>query len=95
MSYTEDFLKKIIQMGILEYTCDKILNILDEFIEDQNKFIKDFNNDNSEVYKAYKKGKDKADFIIDQRLFELAKTGNIAAIEKIEQRKRYNKYKSR
>lgn len=85
MEYGEDFLKKVTQTGTLGYPVEKVINVLD--VEDSDKFIKDFNNPKSAIGKAYQKGIDLSDFIIDSKLFEMAKGGDLKAITKYEFRK--------
>ncbi len=87
MEYNEDFLKKIVGVGTLGYSIEKIINVLDISDNDINNFILDFKNKNSVVYKNYKKGLDKSDYAIDMKLFELAKNGDLKALEKYEKRK--------
>ena len=87
MAYTEEQFKKMIHMGILGYDVEKCINILD--IENEAQFKKDFNNLNSEIAKAYQKGKDKGDYSIDMKLFEKAQNGDLKALEKYEERKAY------
>lgn len=89
MAYTEEQLKKMVHMGILDYSCEKCINVLD--IEDEKQFTNDFSNQNSEIYKAFKKGKDKSDYAIDLKLFEKAKDGDLRALAEYEKRKAYNK----
>lgn len=86
MEYNEDFLKKIVQMGTLGYPLSKIINVLD--IDDIKQFTKDFDNAKSKVSNSYQKGIDKADFVIDSKLFDMAKGGDLKALEKYEKRKR-------
>ena len=90
MEYTEDFLKKMVQVGTLGYPLSKIMNVLD--IEDEKQFTKDFDNPKSQVAKNYQKGIDKADFILDSKLFEMAKNGDLKALAKYEERKRDQLY---
>ena len=85
MKYTDDFLKKIMQCGTLGYPLSKILNVLD--IENEAEFKVDFNNKESEVSKNYQKGIDRADFVLDSKLFEMAKDGDLKALDKYEKRK--------
>lgn len=92
MEYTEDFLKKIVQMGTLGYPLSKIINVLD--IIDIPAFSIDFYSEGGPVFSSYKKGLDKADFIIDSKLFDMAKSGDLKAMEKyqstkISQQQRY------
>lgn len=85
MDYTEEFIKKIVQCGTLGYGLQKIVNIFD--IDNETQFIKDFNDKNSTIAKAYQKGIDKSDFLIDNKLFELVKEGDLKALSKFETRK--------
>jgi hypothetical protein len=85
--YTEEQLKKMVHMGILGYSCEKCINVLD--IENEAQFKKDFANPSTEIYKAYKKGQDKADYAIDMKLFEKAKDGDLKALKIYEERKAY------
>jgi len=88
MEYNEEFLKKMVQAGTLGYPLSKIINIFD--IEEVVKFTKDFDNPKSKVSISYQKGVDKADFLLDSKLFEMAKNGNLTALDKYEKRKRSN-----
>ena len=73
---------------MLYYPISKILNILD--LEDDAQFIKDFNNKNSDISKSYQKGVDKADFVLDLKLFKMASSGDLKALEKYELRRKAN-----
>jgi len=88
MDYTNELLTKIIQVGTLGYPLSKIINVLD--IEDETAFKKDFYNKKHIVYKNYNKGLDKADLVIDSKLFDMAKNGDLKALEKYQFRK--NRY---
>ena len=78
-------------MGILGYPVDKIINILE--ITDTEQFKADFKNKAHEIFNRYQVGKDKADYIIDSKLFEMAKAGDLAALAKYEQRQFKNQQK--
>jgi hypothetical protein len=88
-NYTEEQIKQMVHMGILNYPPSKCINILD--IEDTEQFLKDFNTPGSEIYKAFKKGRDKAEYAIDMKLFEKAKNGDLKALQKYEERITYNR----
>ncbi len=88
MEDKNDLLKKVLQFGMLYYPISKILNILD--LEDDAQFIKDFNNKNSDISKSYQKGVDKADFVLDLKLFKMASSGDLKALEKYELRRKAN-----
>ena len=86
MEYNEDFFKKMVQVGTLGYPLSKIINVLD--IEDTIQFTKDFDNPKSKVAISYQKGIDKADFVLDSKLFDMAKGGDLKALDKYEDRKK-------
>lgn len=71
-------------MGMLRYPPSKMANILD--IDDEKAFFKELDDPESSLAKAYQKGIDKADYLIDSKLFDLAKTGDIKAIETLKDR---------
>lgn len=87
----DELLRKITSLGTLDYNINKIINICDIEDADIQMFTKEFNTENSAIHRAYTKGKDKADYALDSRLFEMARNGNINAIKKYEQRKIRNK----
>lgn len=82
-----EILKKITQIGLLGYDLDKALNIIDADHEVSEEIRQQWFNQDSEVYRAYKKGIDIADFKIDKALFEAAADGDIKALEKLDFRK--------
>jgi hypothetical protein len=88
MTYTEEFLKKVVQAGTLGYPLSKILNVLE--VDDVRLFTSDFYDQNSEVFKHYKKGLDKSDFLLDSMLFDRAREGDLKAFDKFEERKKRN-----
>lgn len=52
-------------------------------------YTEDFDNENSPVQVAYRKGVDKADYAIDMKLFDMAKGGDLKALQKYEERKEF------
>ena len=90
MEYNEDFLKKMVQVGTLGYPLSKIINVLD--IDDTKQFTKEFDDPKSKVAISYQKGVDKADFVLDSKLFDMAKGGDLKALDKYERRKRIQIY---
>src|SRR4051812_30947278 len=95
MQYTDDFIKRIIGVGTLGYSLQKIINALDIDEKDVQQFTNDFYDPVSKVAKAYQKGKDKADYAIDIKLFELAQGGDLDALREYEQRKRIEQMKQK
>lgn len=88
MKITDDLKEKIINMGVFEYDSEKIASILEIDISIINK---ELNDAKSELNKLLEIGKNKSDYVIDLKLFELAKAGDIKALEKLELRKRKRK----
>lgn len=88
MELSEEMLQKIEQTGVLGYPASKICSILG--ISNQEEFITSFNDPISPIYKAYQRGVDKGDFAIDLKIYELAKSGDLVAIEKFQLRKKKN-----
>jgi len=74
----------IINMAIFGYDVSKMASILSI---NENDLIKEIQNPGSEFSKLLKKGSDLADYVIDLKLFELAKTGDIKALNKLDSRK--------
>lgn len=87
MSYPDGIMKKMVSLGTLGYSLRKVCNVLDLDAEQEAQLVIDFDDPDSEIYKAYQKGKDKADFAIDVKLFEAAKDGNLQALREYEMRK--------
>jgi hypothetical protein len=82
-----DFLSKIKQLGSLCYPLEKCINVLDLHGSDVDVFIDEFDDPDSEVANAYAKGKDASDFFLDSKLFELARGGDLKAMQLFEQRR--------
>jgi len=89
MEYSEEVLKKMVHMGILGYPVEKCINILDVEPKDEKQFTEDYNNSESELAKAYQKGKDKGEYQIDMKLYQKATEGDMKALQKYEERKAY------
>ena len=83
--YTDEYLKKIQFFGAIGYDVYKIKNLLD--IENPKQFRKEFFTMGSAIWNAYKKGKDSFDLNIDKILVEKIKSGDIDALEILQNRK--------
>jgi hypothetical protein len=77
--------EQIINFGVFQYDETKIASILGVDVKIIEKEIK---NNNSLLSKLLQKGRDMADYVIDLKLFEMAKSGDIKALEKLDYRKR-------
>jgi len=80
--------EQVINFGVFDYDSKKIASILEL---DKDEVDSELKNEESELSKLLQKGKDMADYVIDLKLFEMAKTGDIKAIEKLDYRKRMRK----
>lgn len=77
--------EQIVNFGVFEYDTLKMSNILDV---PEHEIIKEMKNTSSDFYKLYQKGVDMADYVIDLKLFDMAKSGDIKALDKLDFRKR-------
>ena len=76
--------EQIINCGAFYYDAQKLANILGfDKIDVDNELL----NKESELNQLLQKGKDMYDYVIDLKLFEMAKTGDIKALEKLDLRK--------
>jgi len=79
MKIKEENIEIIVNMGALRYPADKIASILGENVHEIENEIA---NKNSEISLLLKKGRDMSDYAIDLKLFELAKSGDINAMDR-------------
>lgn len=80
--------EQVINFGVFDYDAKKIASILGF---DKTEVSEELKNKDSKLCLLLQKGKDMADYVIDLKLFEMAKTGDIKALEKLDQRKRIRK----
>ena len=76
--------EQIINFGVFNYNAKKIASILGV---DKKEIEQELKNQESEFSKLFQKGKDMADYVIDLKLFEMAKSGDIKALDKLDSRK--------
>lgn len=88
MEFSKKQEEQIINFGAFGYSAEKIANILKLPYKDVFENIQD---PKSQLSILIQKGKDMSDYVIDLKLFELAKTGDLKALEKFEMRKRKRK----
>lgn len=77
--------EQAINCGAFGYPPEKVASILELDLEDVEHDLRD---EFSTLYKLYKKGQDAADYAIDLKLFELAQSGDLKALEQFNIRKR-------
>jgi len=85
MTINKEQEEQIINCGVFGYNAKKIANILNFDLQDIQAQLED---NNSKISILLQKGVDMADYVIDLKLFEMAKTGDMKAMEKLEYRKR-------
>jgi hypothetical protein len=83
--YTDEYLDKITDMGVMSYSVEKIINVLK--VKDPTEFQLIFKDETSRIRRAYQKGVDQAEFIIDQQLLRLVRSGDMDAMKMFEERK--------
>lgn len=77
--------EQVVNFGVFAYGAKKIANILGV---DLKEVEAEMNDKNSILSKLLEKGRDVSDYVIDLKLFEMAKSGDIKALDKLEFRKR-------
>jgi hypothetical protein len=85
MEISKELEEQIVNFGVFDYSSKKIASILGE---DELKIKELMNDKNSEFSKLLLKGKDMSDYMIDIKLFELARAGDLKALDKLDARKK-------
>lgn len=89
--YSDDTLSAVKSFGLLEYPIPQILLLISDLTTDaidDYTFTQDINDVDHPLHKAYMRGKAMAEYQIDKKLFEMAKGGDMDALDKFERRKR-------
>jgi len=86
MELTEDQKKKLETLGRLNYPLNMVKSILAIKNENSEEFEKAFFDSESEVFKLFEKGRAIHDFEIDSGLIREADSGNIDALNRLEER---------
>lgn len=74
----------MVNFGAFGYDAKKISSILGV---PEIEIIEELANKDSELFKLIQKGKDMSDYVIDLKIFQLAKQGDVNAISLFEKRK--------
>jgi len=90
MKITKEQEEMIINMGAFDYDIEKIASILGFETTELKAELK---KKDSELTSLIKKGVDMSDYVIDLKLFEMAKVGDLKALEKFESRQRQRERK--
>lgn len=86
---TKEQEEQVINFGVFDYPADKISSILGIELSE---IKKDLANEKSKLNQLLEKGKNISEYIIDLKLFDMAKNGDIKALDKLESRKRERNY---
>jgi hypothetical protein len=81
----------IINFGVFGYSAEKMASVLGVDLLEIEKCLQD---KDSQFSKLIQKGSDLADYVIDLKLFEMAKSGDIKALDKLEVRKKFRNLKT-
>lgn len=84
MKIDKDQEEMIANFGALGYDAKKMSSILGVA---ESEIIEELKNEDSEFAKLFQKGVDMSEYVIDLKIFDLAKQGDMAAIKLFEERK--------
>lgn len=82
--FTEDEKDKIINCGAFNFTPRKIANVLDGWTVEEIKELKA--DPNSEFNQLLSRGRDRAEYVLTLQLFDMARAGDLKALEEFENR---------
>lgn len=85
---SEETEEKIVNFGALGYPAKKMANVLGWDLSEIEALLKD---EKSWFCQLYRRGSDIADYLIDKKLFEMAKSGDMKAMHRYELRKNQKK----
>ena len=88
-SLTEEQVAMLKNMGALGYQPSKIASIMElpfSFVSTE------MENPDSIFFRIYRAGQDRANYLIDLKLFDMAQSGDIKAMDKLSERKKAMKY---
>ena len=83
---TPEILTALTELGKLRYPIGKCISLIEVKESDRDFFSKSFLTEGSQIFMAYRNGIDIADFELDQKLYQLAKVGDVKAMDKLEKR---------
>lgn len=85
--YPESILSKMVDLGKLMYSPEKCANVLGFSGKERDQFILDFQDPKGELQTNFQVGIDVSDFEIDTKIYMLAKSGDLKAVEMFEFRR--------
>jgi hypothetical protein len=89
IAYTNEFLEQVTSFGILGYSAEKIIALINP--DNPERFLLDFDTPGYPVHKAFMKGKTTGEYTLDKNLFDMAKASNIDANRTVVERFNYQK----
>ncbi|MBF0649198.1 hypothetical protein IR083_10230 [Dysgonomonas sp. GY75] len=89
MNYDSALIEKVRAFGVLGYPAHEIVYLVEP--EDPEQFVQDIQDPESEIYKAYHKGKTTGQYTMDKALFDAGKANDTDANEKLNQRQQRKK----
>jgi len=92
MNYDSAFIEKVRAFGVLGNPLHEIIYLVEP--EDPEQFEKDFQDPESDIYRAYHKGKVTGQYTMDKALFDSAKAMNIDSNEKQNHRQQKKRVES-
>lgn len=81
---SEEAEEKIVTFGALSYHPRQMANVLGWELKEVEGLMA---SPDSAFFKLYERGADMAEFVLDKKLFEMAKAGDLKAMEKYEMKK--------
>lgn len=81
----------VVNCGAFNFSAKKTAQVLAFDLKQQLKIIDDLNNDESEIKKLYETGKTRAEYEVMNKLFELARSGDIQAIKELDKKTKENR----
>ena len=88
MKIEEEKEELIVNCGVFGYDARKIASILGV---SEAEVLKEMDDKESQISKLLQKGVDMGDYVIDLKLFEMEKTGDIKALRKLDLRRKIRK----
>lgn len=84
MNYDSAIIEKVRAFGVLGYPAHEIVYLVEP--EDPEQFVLDIQDPETDIYKAYHKGKVTGQYTMDKALFDAGKANDMDANEKLNQR---------
>ena len=81
---TAEVEEKVVTFGALSYPNSKMANVLGWKLEEVNELM---SNQKSDYFILYERGVDMAEYLLDKKLFDMAKSGDLKAMEKYDFKK--------